>query len=161
MTTGDGLVDLINEAYGDGSLGLHRGHQDVEGTLIDVLGISHDEMHVRMETQGQNLAAVATTRSASPGTARRRLRRPQPSASGTMMRARRSHRAANSILATGFGLGHGLALRRHPLRPRHRGTTSLAAATGWGLDRLVTATGRARSDDTDLISMTSRAIAFR
>jgi hypothetical protein len=60
VTTEAQLVELIQEAYGDASLGLHRGHQDVESTLIDVLGISHDEMHVRMESQGQNLAAVAT-----------------------------------------------------------------------------------------------------
>lgn len=53
------LADLINEAYGEASLGLHRGHQDVESILIEVLGITHDEMHVRMETQGQNLEAVA------------------------------------------------------------------------------------------------------
>ena len=68
MTTEDGLVDLIREAYGDGSLGLHRGHQGVEGTLIDVLGISHDEMHVRMETRGQNLAAIATDLGIDPQT---------------------------------------------------------------------------------------------
>lgn len=60
VTTEAELVDLIQEAYGDPSLGLHRGHQDVESTLIDVLGISHDEMHVRMESEGQNLAAIAT-----------------------------------------------------------------------------------------------------
>ncbi len=61
VTTEAQLVELIQEAYGEPSLGLHRGHQDVESTLIDVLGISHDEMHVRME-QGQNLAAVAKDR---------------------------------------------------------------------------------------------------
>lgn len=58
-TSAADLVDLISEAYGEASLGLHRGHQDVESILIEVLGISHDEMHVRMETQGQNLEAVA------------------------------------------------------------------------------------------------------
>lgn len=58
VTTEAELVALIQEAYGDPSLGLHRGHQDVESTLIDVLGISHDEMHVRMDA-GQNLAAIA------------------------------------------------------------------------------------------------------
>jgi polyhydroxyalkanoate synthesis regulator phasin len=52
------LVSLIQAAYGEPSLGLHRGHQDVESTLIDVLGITHDEMHVRMDA-GQNLAAIA------------------------------------------------------------------------------------------------------
>ena len=68
VTTEDQLVELIQEAYGEASLGLHRGHQDVESTLIDVLGISHDEMHVRMETQGQNLAAVATDLGIKPQT---------------------------------------------------------------------------------------------
>ena len=58
VSTEDELVSLIQEAYGEPSLGLHRGHQDVESTLIDVLGISHDEMHVRMDS-GQNLAAIA------------------------------------------------------------------------------------------------------
>jgi hypothetical protein len=68
VTTEAELVDLIQEAYGDASLGLHRGHQDVESTLIDVLGISHDEMHVRMETQGQKLAAIATDLGIDPQT---------------------------------------------------------------------------------------------
>ena len=54
------LVDLIDSAYGDASLGLHRGHQPVESVLIEFLGISHDEMHVRMEQHGQNLEAIAT-----------------------------------------------------------------------------------------------------
>jgi hypothetical protein len=53
------LDALVQAAYGEASLGLHRGHQDVEATLIEVLGITHDEMHVRMEEQGQNLAAIA------------------------------------------------------------------------------------------------------
>ena len=68
VSSADELVGLIQEAYGEASLGLHRGHQDVEETLIDVLGISHDEMHVRMETQGQNLAAVATDLGIEPRT---------------------------------------------------------------------------------------------
>lgn len=59
VSSADELVSLIQEAYGEASLGLHRGHQDVESTLIEVLGISHEEMHVRMESQGQNLAAIA------------------------------------------------------------------------------------------------------
>lgn len=58
VTTVDGLAALVEQAYGDPGLGLHRGHQDVESLLVDVLGISHDEMHVRMDA-GQNLAAVA------------------------------------------------------------------------------------------------------
>lgn len=68
VTTEDELVALIQEAYGDASLGLHRGHQPVESTLIDVLGISHDEMHVRMEEQGQNLAAIAEDLGIDPQT---------------------------------------------------------------------------------------------
>ena len=54
----DELVSPIQEVYGEPSLGLHRGHQDIESTLVEVLGISHDEMHVRMDA-GQNLAAIA------------------------------------------------------------------------------------------------------
>lgn len=64
----DELVALIQSAYGDASLGLHRGHHPVESTLVDVLGITHDEMHVRMETQGQNLAAVASDLGIDPET---------------------------------------------------------------------------------------------
>lgn len=52
------LVTLVQEAYGDGSLDLHRGHQPVQDVLDEVLGISHDELHSRMD-DGQNLAAVA------------------------------------------------------------------------------------------------------
>ena len=61
------LDALIQDAYGDPGLGLHRGHQPVEATLIDVLGISHDEMHVRMDA-GQNLAAVAEDLGIDPQT---------------------------------------------------------------------------------------------
>ena len=52
------LVDLIQEAYGDAGLDLHRGHQPVQDVLDEVLAISHDELHVRMDA-GQNLATVA------------------------------------------------------------------------------------------------------
>ncbi|MBL0887258.1 hypothetical protein [Myceligenerans indicum] len=68
VTTEDELIELVQQAYGDASLGLHRGHQPVEQTLIDVLGITHDEMHVRMEEQGQNLAAVAEDLGIDPQT---------------------------------------------------------------------------------------------
>ncbi len=68
VTTEDQLVALIQEAYGDASLGLHRGHQPVEDVLNEVLGISHDELHVRMEEQGQNLAAVAEDLGIDPQT---------------------------------------------------------------------------------------------
>jgi hypothetical protein len=53
------LIGLIQEAYGDAGLDLHRGHQPVQDVLDEVLTISHDELHVRMDS-GQNLAAVAT-----------------------------------------------------------------------------------------------------
>ena len=59
MTTEEELVALVQEAHGDGALDLHRGHQPVQDVLDEVLGISHEELHVRMEA-GQNLAAVAT-----------------------------------------------------------------------------------------------------
>ena len=52
------LVELVQEAYGDPGLDLHRGHQPVQDVLDEVLTISHDELHVRMDA-GQNLAAVA------------------------------------------------------------------------------------------------------
>lgn len=68
VTTQEQLVALIQEAYGDASLGLHRGHQPVEDVLDEVLKISHDELHVRMEEQGQNLAAVATDLGIDPQT---------------------------------------------------------------------------------------------
>lgn len=53
------LGDLVETAWGDGSLGLHRGHMPIENVLVAFLGISHEEMHVYMEEQGMNLAAVA------------------------------------------------------------------------------------------------------
>lgn len=68
VTTEAQLVALVQEAYGDASLGLHRGHQPVESVLDEVLGISHEELHVRMEEQGQNLAAVATDLGIDPQT---------------------------------------------------------------------------------------------
>lgn len=49
------LVALVQEAHGDGALDLHRGHQPVQDVLDEVLAISHDELHVRMDA-GQNLA---------------------------------------------------------------------------------------------------------
>ncbi|WP_460708524.1 hypothetical protein [Myceligenerans halotolerans] len=62
------LIALVQEAYGDAGLGLHRGHQPIEATLIEVLGITHDEMHVRMEEQGQNLETVANDLGIDPQT---------------------------------------------------------------------------------------------
>jgi DNA-binding phage protein len=59
VSTEDELIAMIQEAYGDASLDLHRGHQPVQDVLDEVLGISHEELHVRMEEQGQNLANVA------------------------------------------------------------------------------------------------------
>ena len=58
VTTEAQLVELVQEAYGDAGLDLHRGHQPVQDVLDEVLTISHDELHVRMDA-GQNLAAVA------------------------------------------------------------------------------------------------------
>ncbi|PWQ92775.1 hypothetical protein [Leucothrix pacifica] len=49
----DGLVKL---AWGDGWLGLHRGHAPIEEVLKAFLGISHEEMHVLMEDHDLNLA---------------------------------------------------------------------------------------------------------
>src|SRR5215216_3830181 len=43
------LIALIQEAYGDASLGLHRGHQPVADVLNEVLTISHDELHAPHE----------------------------------------------------------------------------------------------------------------
>ena len=68
VTTEAELVALVQEAYGDAGLDLHRGHQPVQDVLDEVLAISHDELHVRMEEQGQNLAAVATDLGIDPQT---------------------------------------------------------------------------------------------
>jgi polyhydroxyalkanoate synthesis regulator phasin len=62
------LIELVQDSYGDGSLELHRGHQPVQDVLDEVLSISHDELHVRMEEQGQNLAAVAEDIGVDPQT---------------------------------------------------------------------------------------------
>jgi DNA-binding phage protein len=61
ISTEAGLVEMIGgeTVCGDGGLDLHRGHRPVEATLEDILGISHDQMHVYMEEQDMNLAAVA------------------------------------------------------------------------------------------------------
>ncbi len=56
-TTGD-LADILSTAYGEGNLGLHRGHAPIESVLIAYLGISHESMHVMMEDCGMNLGAV-------------------------------------------------------------------------------------------------------
>lgn len=58
VTTEEELVALVQDAYGDPALDLHRGHQPVEDVLDEVLGITHEELHVRMEA-GQGLAEVA------------------------------------------------------------------------------------------------------
>ncbi|KQT94141.1 hypothetical protein ASG49_04315 [Marmoricola sp. Leaf446] len=68
VTTQEQLDALVQEAYGEASLGLHRGHQPIESVLDEVLGITHDELHVRMEEQGQNLAAVAEDLGIDPQT---------------------------------------------------------------------------------------------
>ncbi|MEM7345615.1 MAG: hypothetical protein AAF485_15340 [Chloroflexota bacterium] len=58
VDTESDLDDLVETAWGNGSLGLHRGHAPIEGVLEAYLGISHDEMHVFMEDEGMNLAQV-------------------------------------------------------------------------------------------------------
>lgn len=58
VSTVEQLNALIQEAYGEANLGLHRGHQPVESVLNEVLGISHEELHARMD-EGQNLATIA------------------------------------------------------------------------------------------------------
>ncbi len=50
------LEDLVKLAWGDGWLGLHRGHAPIEEVLKAFLGISHDEMHILMEDHELNLA---------------------------------------------------------------------------------------------------------
>lgn len=67
VTTEEQLVQLVQEAYGDAGLDLHRGHQPVQDVLDEVLTISHDELHVRMDA-GQNLAAVAEDLGIDPQT---------------------------------------------------------------------------------------------
>ena len=67
VDTEEELVELVQEAYGDAGLDLHRGHQPVQDVLDEVLAISHDELHVRMEA-GQNLAAVAEDTGVDPQT---------------------------------------------------------------------------------------------
>ena len=52
------LNDLVTTAWGVGSLGLHRGHRPIFDVLEAFLGIGHKEMHVLMEDEGMNLAAV-------------------------------------------------------------------------------------------------------
>ncbi len=61
----DGIVDskaelerLVEVAWGNGALGLHRGHADIERVLEAYLGITHREMHIFMEDEGMNLAAI-------------------------------------------------------------------------------------------------------
>lgn len=67
VTTEAQLIALVQDAYGDASLDLHRGHQPVQDVLDTVLTISHDELHVRMD-QGANLAQVATDLGIDPQT---------------------------------------------------------------------------------------------
>lgn len=67
VSTEEELIALVQEAYGDASLDLHRGHQPVQDVLDEVLTISHEELHAHMDT-GQNLAAVATDIGVDPQT---------------------------------------------------------------------------------------------
>ena len=52
------LEDLADTAWGNGRLGLHRGHAPIESVLEEFLGITHDEMHIFMEESNLNLAGV-------------------------------------------------------------------------------------------------------
>jgi hypothetical protein len=54
------LANLLETAWGDGSLDLHRGHAPIQTVLEAYLGISHNEMHTMMENCDMNLAAVCT-----------------------------------------------------------------------------------------------------
>ena len=58
VDTESDLDDLLKTAWGDGSLDLHRGHDEIRNVLEAYLGISHDEMHVLMEEKGLNLAGI-------------------------------------------------------------------------------------------------------
>ena len=51
---------LVETAWGDGNLDLHRGHAPIQSVLEAYLGISHNEMHVMMENCNMNLSAVCT-----------------------------------------------------------------------------------------------------
>lgn len=52
------LDDLVSDAWGDGGLGIHRGHAQIENVLEAFLGIDHDQMHEYMDA-GFNLAALS------------------------------------------------------------------------------------------------------
>ena len=67
VSTEEELIALVQEAYGDAGLGLHRGHQPVEDVLDEVLAIDHEDLHSRMDS-GQNLAAVAEDVGVDPQT---------------------------------------------------------------------------------------------
>lgn len=58
VNTAADLADLLETAWGDGGLDLHRGHAPIQSVLVAYLGISHDQMHVMMEDCNMNLAVV-------------------------------------------------------------------------------------------------------
>ena len=58
MDSKSDLDDLVDTAWGNGRLGLHRGHAPIESVLEEFLGITHDEMHIFMEESDLNLADV-------------------------------------------------------------------------------------------------------
>jgi len=60
------LAALVETAWGDGRLDLHRGHAPIQNILEAFLGISHAQMHVYMQEQGLNLAGVARVLGFSP-----------------------------------------------------------------------------------------------
>lgn len=50
------LEDLVDTAWGQGRLGLHRGHAPIDSILSAFFGIDHAEMHYYMEDENKNLA---------------------------------------------------------------------------------------------------------
>ena len=58
VNTASDLDALVETAWGDGGLDLHRGHAPIQSVLEAYLGISHNQMHVMMEDCNMNLATV-------------------------------------------------------------------------------------------------------
>jgi hypothetical protein len=77
------LIALVQEAYGEA----HRGHQPVQPALDDVMGISHDELHVRMNDRRSSTFWNGTDAT--------------PTSSGLAPRDRRSLRLGDSMRAGG------------------------------------------------------------
>lgn len=58
VNTASDLDALVETAWGDGSLDLHRGHAPIQNVLESYLGISHNQMHTMMEGCDLNLDGV-------------------------------------------------------------------------------------------------------